>query len=111
MLVSAIRQEWPRLPIHVHTHDTAGTGVASMLVAAAAGADVVDVASDAMSGLTSQPPMGAIIAATGGGRYDTGLDMEKTQILNAYWEQARSTPLPTISYCHLLHFEADVWRI
>ena len=89
MLVSALREEFPRLPIHVHTHDTAGTGVASMLVAAAAGADVVDVAVDAMSGLTSQPSMGAIIAATAKGRYDTGIDMQKAQVLNAYWEQVR----------------------
>lgn len=89
MLVSALREEFPRLPIHVHTHDTAGTGVASMLVAAAAGADVVDVAIDSMSGLTSQPSMGAIIAATSGGRFDTGLSLDKVQNLNSYWDQAR----------------------
>ena len=39
LLVSAIRDEFPNLPIHVHTHDTAGTGVASILAAAEAGAD------------------------------------------------------------------------
>ena len=53
--VGAIRKEMPEMVIHVHTHDTAGTGVASMLAAAEAGADVVDAAIDAMSGLTSQP--------------------------------------------------------
>jgi hypothetical protein len=42
MLVGAIRQEFPNLPIHEHTHDTARTGVASMLAAAHAGADAVD---------------------------------------------------------------------
>jgi len=89
MLVSALRDEFPDLPIHVHTHDTAGTGVASMLVAAAAGADVVDVATDAMSGLTSQPSIGAIIAATGGGKFDTGLDPAAVLAVNAYWESAR----------------------
>ena len=47
----------------VHTHDTAGTGVASMLAAAAAGADAVDAAVDSMSGMTSQPAMGALVAA------------------------------------------------
>ena len=62
MLISAIRKEHPDMPIHVHTHDTAGCGVASMLAAAQAGADVVDVAIDAMSGLTSQPSMGAVLA-------------------------------------------------
>jgi len=89
MLISALRDEFPDLPIHVHTHDTAGTGVASMLVAAAAGADVVDVATDAMSGLTSQPSVGAIIAATQGGRFDTGLDPAAVLAVNSYWEAAR----------------------
>lgn len=42
------------LPIHVHTHDTAGTGVATQLAAAAAGADIIDCAIDSMSGTTSQ---------------------------------------------------------
>lgn len=37
LLVSALRKEFPHIPIHVHTHDTAGTGVASMLACAAAG--------------------------------------------------------------------------
>jgi len=46
------------MPIHVHTHDTAGNGVASMLAAAAAGADAVDGAIDSMSGMTSQPSLG-----------------------------------------------------
>ena len=63
ILVDAIRQKHPDLPIHIHTHDTAGAGVASMLACAAAGADVVDVAVDAMSGMTSQPSMGAVVAA------------------------------------------------
>jgi len=89
MLVSALREEFPDLPIHVHTHDTAGTGVATMLVAAAAGADVVDCATDAMSGLTSQPSVGAIIAATQGGKFDTGLDQTAVLALNAYWEAVR----------------------
>jgi len=48
------------MPIHVHTHDTAGNGVASMLAAAAAGADSVDGAIDSMSGMTSQPSLGTL---------------------------------------------------
>ncbi|VDP76504.1 unnamed protein product [Echinostoma caproni] len=62
LLVTAIRDKYPDLPIHLHTHDTAGAGVASMLAAAWAGADVVDAAVDSMSGLTSQPSLGAIVA-------------------------------------------------
>lgn len=62
-LVGALRAEFPDTPIHVHTHDTAGTGVASMLAAAAAGADVVHGAIDAMAGTTSQPSLGALVAS------------------------------------------------
>jgi len=46
LLVSEIRKKYPDLPIHVHTHDTAGTGVASMVACLEAGADVVDAATD-----------------------------------------------------------------
>jgi len=46
----------------LHSHDTAGAGVATMLAAANAGVDVVDCAVDSMSGLTSQPSMGAVVA-------------------------------------------------
>nr|UWT61244.1 pyruvate carboxylase [Neopyropia yezoensis] len=62
-LVGALRAEFPDTPIHVHTHDTAGTGVASMLAAAVAGADVVHGAIDAMAGTTSQPSLGALVAS------------------------------------------------
>lgn len=63
MLISNLRDKYPDLPIHVHTHDTSGAGVASMLACAEAGADVVDVAVDSMSGMTSQPSMGAVVAS------------------------------------------------
>ena len=70
ILVDAIRQRHPDIPIHVHTHDTSGAGVASMLAASEAGVDIFDVAVDSMSGMTSQPSMGAIVA-----NLDTGLDL------------------------------------
>ena len=94
MLVTALREKFPDLPIHVHTHDTAGTGVASMLACAEAGADVVDVCTDAMAGLTSQPSMGALIGSTQGTAFDTGLDMSKILKLNTYWEQTRGLYSP-----------------
>jgi pyruvate carboxylase len=94
ILVSALRQAFPYLPIHVHTHDTAGTGVASMLACADAGADVVDVAVDAMAGLTSQPAMGAVVAALEGSERDTGLSLQAMQTLNNYWEQVRGLYAP-----------------
>jgi pyruvate carboxylase len=94
LLVSALREEFPDIPIHVHTHDTAGSGVASMIAAAEAGADVVDGAVDAMSGMTSQPSIGAIAANLKGTDLDTGLDMSQITPLNTYWENVRSLYAP-----------------
>jgi len=88
-LISAIRAEYPDLPIHVHTHDTAGTGVASMLAAARAGADVVDCAIDPMSGTTSQPSMGAIIGTCQNTDLDTGIKIDDIVPLLDYWESIR----------------------
>jgi pyruvate carboxylase len=51
ILVSALRSRHPNVPIHIHTHDTAGAGIASMLACAESDADVIDVAVDSMSGL------------------------------------------------------------
>ncbi|WFD30850.1 pyruvate carboxylase [Malassezia sp. CBS 17886] len=89
MLVGAIRAKYPDLPIHVHSHDTAGIAVASMLACAAAGADVVDVAIDSMSGLTSQPSMGAIVSALEQTGLGTGISYESIQNLNTYWSLVR----------------------
>lgn len=72
ILVSELRDRFPDMPIHIHTHDTSGAGVAAMLAAAEAGADVVDVAADSLSGMTSQPSMGAIVAALENTGMDTG---------------------------------------
>lgn len=72
LLIGALRDRFPDIPIHVHTHDTAGAGVAAMLACAQAGADIVDVAVDSMAGMTSQPSMGAIVACTKGTKLDTG---------------------------------------
>lgn len=94
MLVSNLRQAYPELPIHVHSHDTAGAGVASMLAAAEAGADVVDAALDAMSGMTSQPSLGALVANLRGTERDIGIDLEHLPYLNAYWEDVRSLYAP-----------------
>jgi pyruvate carboxylase len=89
LLVSALRKKFPDIPIHVHTHDTAGTGVASMLACYEAGADAVDSALDTMSGTTSQPSMGAIVGAVAGDEGDCGIKLEEIQPLCEYWEEAR----------------------
>ena len=88
-LVGSIRKKYPDLPIHVHTHDSAGTGVASMVACAMAGADAVDTATDSMSGMTSQPSVGAVLASLEGGSHDPGLNGEQVRTLDSYWAQLR----------------------
>jgi len=90
MLVDAIRQKHPHIPIHIHTHDTSGAGVASMINCALAGADVVDLAVDSMSGMTSQPSMGAFVASMQGSDLDTGFNLENISKYSSYWEQTRT---------------------
>jgi pyruvate carboxylase len=96
-LVEALRAE-TGLPVHFHTHDTSGGAVASVLAAVAAGADAVDGALDAMSGLTSQPNLGAIVAALEGDARDpcapvddvpAGVDRAALTALSHYWEGVR----------------------
>lgn len=94
LLISALRDKYPDIPIHVHTHDTSGAGVAAMLAAAEAGADVVDVAVDSMSGMTSQPSMGAVVASVQRTPLDTGLDLEQINQYSAYWETTRQLYAP-----------------
>ncbi|KAK4982567.1 pyruvate carboxylase [Elasticomyces elasticus] len=89
LLVGEIRAMYPDLPIHVHTHDSAGTGVASMVACAQAGADAVDAATDSMSGMTSQPSIGAVLASLEGSEFDPGLDGHLVRSLDTYWAQLR----------------------
>ncbi|EMC91496.1 hypothetical protein BAUCODRAFT_28589 [Baudoinia panamericana UAMH 10762] len=89
LLVGNIRKRYPDLPIHVHTHDSAGTGVASMVACAQAGADAVDAATDSMSGMTSQPSLGAIVASLEGSEHDPGLDAHHLRQIDGYWAQVR----------------------
>lgn len=88
LLVGSIRKKYPDLPIHVHTHDSAGTGVASMIACSQAGADVVDAATDSLSGMTSQPSINAIIASLEGSS-DPGLNAAHVRALDTYWAQLR----------------------
>ncbi|HYG90182.1 MAG TPA: pyruvate carboxylase [Azospirillum sp.] len=87
-LVRTLRQE-VGLPIHFHTHDTSGASAASVLAAVEAGVDVVDAAMDSLSGQTSQPPLGSLVAALTHTSRDTGLDGKAITALSHYWEQVR----------------------
>lgn len=89
LLIGAIREKYPDLPIHVHTHDSAATGVGSMVACAQAGADAVDACSDSMSGMTSQPSINAILASLEGSDLDPGLNVHHVRALDTYWSQLR----------------------
>jgi pyruvate carboxylase len=92
-LVSALRENFD-LPVHLHTHDTAGGQLGTLLAAIGAGVDAVDVASASMAGTTSQPPMSALVAATDGTERATGLDLRAVCDLEPYWEAVRALYAP-----------------
>lgn len=87
-LVEALKQE-VSIPVRLHTHDTAGNGVAAILMASRAGLDIADAAISSMSGLTSQPSLNSVVAALSGTNRDTGLDEDDLQLLSDYWEGTR----------------------
>lgn len=92
-LVTALRERFD-LPVHLHTHDTPGGQLATLLAAVDAGVDAVDVASASMSGTTSQPSMSAFVAATDGTERATGLDLQNVCDLEPYWEAVRTLYKP-----------------
>jgi pyruvate carboxylase len=92
-LVTALRERFD-LPVHVHTHDTAGGQLATLLAASRAGADAVDVASAPMAGTTSQPSASALVAALAHTERDTGLSLKAVSDLEPYWEAVRHAYKP-----------------
>lgn len=93
ILVSALRDRFD-VPVHLHTHDTAGGQIGTLLAAAEAGVDAVDAASAAMAGTTSQPPLSALVAALEHTSRDTGISLAATQDLEPYWEAVRKLYAP-----------------
>ncbi|MBK5254032.1 MAG: pyruvate carboxylase [Peptostreptococcaceae bacterium] len=87
-LITALKDEIT-IPIHLHTHDTSGNGVASLIMAAEAGVDIVDAAFNSMAGLTSQPGLNSLIAAMENSPRDTGIETEGLQKISEYWEEVR----------------------
>ncbi|MEL6099791.1 MAG: pyruvate carboxylase [Pseudomonadota bacterium] len=88
VLIRALKQEIG-LPIHFHTHDTAGVAVATILAAAEAGVDAVDCAMDALSGNTSQATLGSVVEALRHTDRDTELDISAVREISDYWEAVR----------------------
>jgi pyruvate carboxylase len=88
ILIKALKEE-VGLPIHLHTHDTAGTAVATILAASEAGVDAVDCAMDALSGNTSQATLGSVVEVLAHTERDTGLDIKTVRQISDYWEAVR----------------------
>ena len=92
-LVTALRERFD-LPVHLHTHDTTGGQLGTLLAAIDAGVDAVDVACAAMAGSTSQPSMSALVAATDHSPRKTGLSLAAACALEPYWEATRRVYAP-----------------
>ncbi|KYP80200.1 pyruvate carboxylase [Ferroacidibacillus organovorans] len=88
LLVKTLK-EHVGLPIHLHTHDTAGTGVATILQAVEAGLDIADVALSSMSGQTSQPSSSAVVASLMNTARDTHLDLSALRVQSDYFSAIR----------------------
>jgi pyruvate carboxylase len=87
-LVHALRQE-VGIPIHLHTHDSAGGQVATLLQASEQGVDVVDAAMGPLSGVTSQPSLNTLVECLRFTERETGLDFGRLQTTADYWEGVR----------------------
>ena len=89
LLIKELRNEIS-LPIHFHTHDTSGTSSATVLAAIEENIDIVDLAMDSMSGLTSQPALGSVVSITKQKNTDLKLNEDNIRNASLYWEQVRN---------------------
>lgn len=106
-LIKALKDEIG-IPIHLHTHDTTGNGVATVLMAAEAGVDIVDTAFNSMSGLTSQPALNSVVAALKNTNRDTGIDLTGIQQISDYWAAVR--PIYSQFESELKSGSAEIYR-
>ena len=93
ILVRALRENFD-LPVHLHTHDTAGGQLGTYVAAVEAGVDAVDGAIGPMAGTTSQPSLGAVVAATAHTVRDSGLSLAAIESFEPYWEAVRRSYHP-----------------
>lgn len=92
-LIQALKESVD-LPIHLHTHDTSGVQSATYLRAIEAGVDIVDVAINPLSGLTSQPGYNAIAAMMQGHERENPVDLPLLNQFADYWETVRTFYYP-----------------
>lgn len=88
-LIKALKEN-VNTPIHLHTHDTSGNGVATCLMASEAGVDIVDGALETMAGLTSQPSLNSIVEALKNTERDTKIDLYGFEELGNYYKDLRN---------------------
>ena len=82
------------IPIHLHTHDTAGIQAATYLKAIDAGVDIVDCALGALSGLTSQPNFNSVVAMMEGHERECSMNLSSLNAYSNYWEDVREYYYP-----------------
>lgn len=87
-LVKAIKSK-VKLPVQLHTHYTAGLASMTVLKAIEAGVDIIDTAISPMALGTSQPPTEPIVATLQGTPFDTGLDLNKLDVVSKYFDTLR----------------------
>ena len=107
-LIKALKDEIS-IPIHLHTHDTSGNGVATILMAASAGLDIADAALNSMSGLTSQPALNSVVAALENSDRDACLDTRGLQKVSDYWVDVR--PIYSGFESDLKATTAEIYRL
>ena len=83
-LISTLKEQ-VNVPIHLHTHDTTGNGVATYVQAVRGGVDIIDVATSSLSGTTSQPSMSSLYYALEGNARQPELNIDNVETLNRYW--------------------------
>jgi pyruvate carboxylase len=88
-LVEALRARFD-VPVHLHTHDTSGGSLATVLAAVEAGVDALDGAAAPLAGMTSQPSLSAIIAALATTDPEPALTLSSALMLEPYWESVRA---------------------
>ena len=92
-LVESLRARFD-VPVHLHTHDTAGGSLATYLAAVEAGVDAVDGAAAPLAGMTSQPSLSAIIAALAATDREPAITLSSALALEPYWESVRALYAP-----------------
>ncbi len=107
VLVEALKDELS-IPVHLHTHDTSGNQVATLLMATEAGVDIIDTAISSLSSLTSQPSMNSVVAALEGQERETGFDLMELQKLTDYWDDIR--PYYHSFEAGIKHPATDIYR-